>query len=240
MLDRSSSRPSSTSPLLDALEVLRERDFRGAAERATAWRAVSAAVTVFISDEREEDIRQDVLLTVAESVHRLRATTPGAAAAWLRTICRNHRAETYRRRSRTPFGHSVSMDIASIGAEPSLGVDAVPTIVDRFVARVASYLVRTESRPDLRERRLLQAIACVRRTVLEESIEELRPKIAPGAQNDLIAKWIERGRPLVIEVAEAEARDDEDAAWLYRPFAEAAARRRGDAGVPRPARRRPS
>ena len=240
MLARPSSSAASTTTLLDALEVLRDRDFRGAAARASAWRAVTAAVRMYLGDDKEEDIRQEVLLAIAESVHNLHATTPGAAIAWVRAICRNTRAETYRRRGRTPLGHAVTIDLVNLRAEPIPSVEMVPAIIESFIARVARHLERVEPCPRARERRLRQAIACVRRTVLDESIEELRPRVAPDATADLIAKWVERGRALVIEVANAEGRDDEDAAALFRPFADAAARRRADVGLPRLARRRPS
>lgn len=231
---------SSNSSLLDALRVLREGDIAQASRRAAAWHRVAVAIQMFLPRDQDEDLRQEVLIAVTEHAHALRATCPGGAAAWLRAVCRNHRAESYRALARNPLGYGVPLEQAPHASEPLPSLDVVPAIVDAFLLRVRSHLDQSEPRKALRERRYLHALATVRRTVLDESLEEVRAVVWPPATSELIAKWVERGRRVVIATVEAEQLTDPDAAALFEPFAEAARRRRRDAGLPRPSRRRPS
>lgn len=53
----------------------------------------------------------------------------------------------------------------------------------------------------------------------------------------LLAKWIERGRAVIVATIEAEREHDPDAADFFAPFATPALERRADAGQPRPDRR---
>jgi DNA-directed RNA polymerase specialized sigma24 family protein len=222
--------------LFDALAMLRD----GAEGRARdrAWTTVYRYVRRVLPDDRAADARQDALVAILESVDELRAASPGSAAGWVHSICRSRKIDAHRaacRRRAAPFDDTRT---PAGNAEPATpAVELAPHVVAAFLERVASHIVRTEGCPDVRARRRLQAAATLYRTALDESLSEIAMRLDTHVSLELLTKWVERGRTVVIETIEAERARDPDLADLFAPFAELAARRRVDAGILRPARR---
>lgn len=223
-----------TAEALDALTALRG----GGADalHADAWRTIAAYVRRVLPTRRDEDERQDALLAILESVHALHCTNGPSAAAWIRAICRNRLIDRHRRRGGRTF---VALDAPPVQLAEASGLPAelALTVVAAFAERIDEHLARVESRPSVRERRRAQAIAALRRTALDQSLPEIAMSLELSVSLTLLAKWVERGRAVIVATIEAERERDPDAADFFAPFAELALERRADAGKPRPGRR---
>jgi DNA-directed RNA polymerase specialized sigma24 family protein len=222
--------------LFSALGVLRFGAQEGAAERDRAWLTVVRETRRLLPTD--EDARQDALVSILESAAGLRATSAPRAAAWVRAVCRNGAIDGYRRRSTTRL---VPLDDASPSAQcedarPS-PPEAAEVVVHAFLDRVDLHLATRHASLELRRRRRTQALAALRRTALKESLSEIAASLGLAISLELLAKWIERGRAVIVAAVEADRLVDPDAAELFEPFADLARKRRADAGLPRPGRR---
>lgn len=228
-------RTARRAELYDALATLRDGAEGHARDRA--WTTVYRYIRRVLPDDRAADARQDALVAILESIDGLRAATPSSAVGWVHSICRSRRIDTHRatcRHRACPFEDG-STHAAT--AEPlSPAVEVAPLVVAAFLERVESHIARTEQSPEARARRRAQAAATLYRTALNESLSEIAMRLDAHVSPELLTKWVERGRSVVIETIEAEGARDPDVADLFEPFAELAARRRIDAGVPRPGR----
>lgn len=231
----------STDGVFAALVALGADDPLPIEERKTAWLAITTFVRRVLPADADADARQAALLAILESVKSLRATTPARAAAWVRVVCRNELIDLLRcgRGSRLTSLDDPADPIELDGATP-LSRDAAHRVVDAFVERIELHLRTRYADPVVRERRLVQALATLRRTALEESLPEIARHLDLTISLELLTKWIERGRKVIVDTVEADRVLDPDAADLFAPFADLARGRRADAGRRRPARRRAS
>ncbi len=222
--------------LFNALGVLRSRPPEGSGERDRAWLTLVRETRRLLPTD--EDARQDALVSILESASELRATSAPRAAAWVRAVCRNGAIDGYRRRSTTRL---VPLDDASPSAPCEDARPAPPEVaelvVHAFLDRVDLHLATRHASLELRRRRRTQALAALRRTALEESLPEIAASLGLAISLELLAKWIERGRAVIVSAIEADRLVDPDAAELFEPFADLARKRRADAGLPRPGRR---
>lgn len=202
--------------------------------RAQGWRAVTALAKRALPGCHDEDARQDALLRAFESVHALRATHGPGIAAWVRTICRHAAIARFRARR---VMH-VPLDLVEhqcAAVDPAWTSASVDIVIEHISNRIDTHVARMEPEGDRRERRRLQALVALRRTVMGESLDDVARALSLNLSDDLLAKWVERGRPvLVAALADADPEVEE----LYAGVAALAMRRRADAGRPRPLRRR--
>lgn len=202
-----------------------------------SWLVIECYVRRCLPEARDEDIRQNVLLTILVHAHTLRTNDPPGACAWVHAVCRSQLVNELRSRYRMRF---VSIDDAA-GRELLVAPRAIPPELAEPLLRSLDELVVRHVRErhgdaNARARRTAQARAAVRRLVLEETLPEVIA-IAPVSL-PLLAKWIERGRTVVLDAIDAERERDPDRAELFEPIATLMRKRRADAGKPRPARRK--
>jgi hypothetical protein len=238
----------SLEELYESLDRLRgSEDPRGFSHRSD-WSRVERFLQTTYPRGTEDDARQETLLSVLRNVSRMEATTPKQAAKWIGTIHRRKRVDELRAKKSDPLAKVRSGP--SDGDEHTDALERVPATEtlhlrsEHFAALLETVESKVEDSladetPLTRALRRVQARAALRRVLLDESADEIIPALGvPTPPNrDLLYKWIERGRPLVIAAlrcwAQAEPQDREVAEAL----AELMAERRADAGVPRPSRR---
>jgi DNA-directed RNA polymerase specialized sigma24 family protein len=173
-----------------------------------------------------------------ESMGTLRATSPASAAAWLRTVCRNQRVDAHRARH---LGRDAPFEEGSANAstgEPAPSVELAERVLDAFVARIDAYLATASFRPDWRARRRVQGVVALRRLALEETLPEIAQRLGLDVSSDLLTKWVERGRAVILATIAHDRVHEPDVADFFAPLQELALERRADAGRPRPGRRR--
>lgn len=239
------ARPREPSPrareLFHALSALRAATHPAGPENAPHWAVVDRYVraVVRVHGPEADDDRQDVLLAIVAHAPAMRAETPVSAAAWVRTICHRVRVDRFRGRARK---RHISIDdpdrpIHLVAPEPTQR-----DLLDDVLADIEARLLARPGAPEGRERtrrlRTLQARAAIRRLVLGENTGAIARALGRPASADLISKWVERGRGVLIGAISRLTASEPDAAELYAPLVDLATRRRADHGVPRPARRR--
>jgi DNA-directed RNA polymerase specialized sigma24 family protein len=222
--------------LFGALVQLRESPSSPNGGASHAWDVVVRHVHRMLPTDCEDE-RQAALLAVLESVGALRATSPASAAGWVRTICRNHRVDAHRARH---VGRDKSYDDgrAHSTGEPDLPAELAERVLDAFALRVDAHLERSLLRPATRARRRTQAMVALRRLALEETLPEIAEHLSLDVSLDLLTKWVERGRAVVLATIAHDREREPDVADFFAPLAELALERRADAGRPRPERRR--
>ncbi|MEK7384525.1 MAG: hypothetical protein AAB262_14740 [Elusimicrobiota bacterium] len=230
-----------TRELFQALAALRSTPNPPSVENARHWAVVDRYVRVAIGGRGPdaEDDRQDVLLAIVAHASAMRAETPVSAAAWVKAICHRVRAdrERGRRRARHVSIDDLDQRVQLAGSE-CVCPDLVEAVLASFEAEVVVHLTVPIGAARRRDLRLLQARMAIRRLALGESHGAIARVLGCPASADLVSKWVERGRAVVASTVSGLAASDPDAAALYAPFAELAALRRSDHGVPRPSRRR--
>lgn len=230
---RDAGRRRQVDELHEALTQLRSYDSQGP-QSARAWAVVEREARRLLP--KDPDARQDALVAIYESVHTVRAPSPPSAAAWLRAVCRNRLVDGLRRRR---GGRSLdSGDPAALGEEPLPVREAASAVIAAFLARVEVFLASKHPVGNCRSRRRLHAIVALRRIALEQPLAEIAHDLGLSVTDDLLAKWVERGRAVIVATVAHDRVVDPDAAELFAPFAELALTRRADAGRPRPNRRR--
>jgi len=135
---------------------------------------------------------------------------------------------------RSPLDRVVAADPAA----PSKQV--LEAFLERLLEEVDRHLEETVRSPVKRLGDLKRAEAAVESLVYERSADEIREVLDPGASRELVYKWVERGRAILLAgvdrcIALAEEPEEKDGLEALRAIIET---RRKDAGKPRPTRRK--
>ncbi len=223
--------------LFTAIAAIRCEPSDSAATRA-AWRQVDRYVRRIAPRAADDDLRQDILVSIIHGVRSLRADDAVGAAAWVRSVFRSRRADEYRRHQalRPTWGEPGRQPEPAARASIPHGV--AERVLAAFDERIERFLAESPRKASVRERRRVQAQAALRRVVLEQSLPEIRASLDRDISLQLLAKWIERGRAILVATVEHDRTTDPDLAEFFAPIAQLALERRADAGVPRPARRK--
>jgi DNA-directed RNA polymerase specialized sigma24 family protein len=239
--------------LLGALTRLRDAA-RGTALRDLAreradWRIVETLVkrTRAAQGADGDDVLQETLLAIARHVADLDARDAGAAVAWCTRIASHKKIDLARARVRE--GQKVEARDPEVDVVDLLERDDGHAIDDRALAvlieGIDDAIVRHVDGLGIasaaeRQLKRTQARATLHRVMGAET-DQLRSVLAlePTFGSDRLAKWVERGRPLLLAVVERLAWDHEgnarDVLFSLRDLVLA---RRVDAGVARPKRRK--
>lgn len=226
--------------LLHALTTLRNGDPMPHRRRDHAWKVVIRHVRQVLPGNRSEDDRQDALLAIFGAVGTLRATTPGRATAWVRTICRNRAIDHQRTRRPGTMSLHDSDRQRGLAKQDPLPAELAHVVVAAFIERIDEHLAGGELPDAIRARRRAQALAAIYRLALEESLPEISSRLDLDISLVLLTKWIERGRAVVLDVVEADRARDPDLADFFAPFVDLVLEQRADAGLPRRGRRVPA
>lgn len=240
--------PRAVSPwardLFVALAALRDSDLALAhPANEKHWRTLYRSLRPLFAREGPdgEDDCQEIMVALTSSLGSMRPDTPLRAAAWLRALRANIRADRLRvRGKRAALGLDDLERPVHVASRDPVPFDRLDGVLAAFEAAVAAELARSEPSHERRATVHLQARATVRRLVLDESTTAIARSLGRDASSDLVSKWIERGRAVVLRTVAVMREHDPDAAELYEVLAELAATRRIDAGRPRPERRRPA
>ena len=227
--------------LFQALAALRLSRDPASAENAGHWAVVDRYVRVAVGEQTVDaaDVSQDVMLVIVMHVTSMRADNPISAAAWVKTICRRVSVDRFRCR---PRARHVSIDdpargIQLVAPEPTRR-ELVDAVLAAFETRTAMDIDASKRAAHTRELHALQARAAIRRLALGESTSVIARSLGRPVSADLVSKWVERGRGVLLATISRFSELDPEVADLYAPLADLAARRRVDHGVPRPGRRR--
>lgn len=184
-----------------------------------------------------EDRVQEVMVAILLSIQNLRAMEPLGACAWIRTICRHALIDAARRsRPTLPFWEDRQYDRVENETERT-PFEQLEAVIASFEDLVAEYLA-TKPRQRWTALRKRQAHVALHRLVLGQSTERIIEGLDVPVSRCTLWKWTERGRAVLIETVAWLHEIDEELGELYAVIAETAARRRRDAGLPRPERRR--
>ena len=225
--------------LTDAFTLLRHAP-SGTRTHAIAWRAIDGYVRSCFPRDRDEDVRQEVLLTVALHLGREHGAEIRNAGAWLHVIHRSKRIDEYRA-ARRVRAESIAdaVGVRELGLTPTVPRELAELVVAAFLERVEAFLADTVAHVHIRALRRAQCLAALRRVGLGDTLPDIAEHLALDGSMDLVAKWIERGRAVIVGTVEHDRTNDRDLADFFEPLAELARERRSDAGLPRPGRRKP-
>lgn len=241
---RRALRYAKSVPLFDALCALRDAHDVRDPSLAGAWRIVDDAVRERVQAnahgfvELVEDAHQVAMIEVAASVHRLRATRPNEASGWLFELCRARTLDAIRTEHRHQLRRDVQVELDGLSGE--VPIATIPPDVDLLWSVLLPHieaLARAEPDP---ARRMRTSAATFLRVVDELEADEIAQRIAPEASREVLYKWVERGRPMLLAAIarwRVAARGDIERS-VAAQLAELVGVRRADAGVERPARRR--
>jgi hypothetical protein len=209
---------------------------REAGRDPEAWLVIERHVRRALPRRTDEDMRQNALLAIVVYARTMGASDAAGARAWLHAVCRSQLVNELRTRYRVRL---VSVDHVSVRSHivaPTVPRAELAENVLRWLDELIVRHARTRSRDaNSTAKKIAQARAAIRRVVLEETLPDIMA-IEP-ASLPLVAKWIERGRKVVLDAIDAERAVDPDGADLLEPIAALMRRRRADAGKPRPERR---
>ncbi len=232
--------------LRDAARGARARDL--SAERRD-WRAVE----VFVRRSRVsqgqdgDDVVQEALLSIARHVAELDARDPGAVVAWCTRIARHKKIDLTRMRARegervaTPDDEPSAVDRLERDDGQPIDDRALTSLLEGIETGIAVHVdgLKIGSASE-RQLKRMQARATLHRVMGTETAE-LRGLLGlePSFGSDRLAKWVERGRPLLVAVLERLAWDQDDTArGVLFALRDAVLARRADAGQARPERRK--
>ncbi|MBZ0121637.1 MAG: hypothetical protein K8H88_31865 [Sandaracinaceae bacterium] len=225
-----------------ALAALRDSDLALAhPANEKHWRTLYESLRPVFAREGPDgdDDCQEVMVALTSSLGSMRAETPARAAAWLRAVRANIRTDRLRTRAKRS---ALSLDDLErpvhVASRDPVPFDRLDAVLAAFEAAIRKELERIEPSPERRASAQLHAHATVRRLVLGESTTSIARSLGGDASGDLVSKWIERGRAVVLRTVAVMREHDPDTADLYDVLADLAATRRADAGRPRPERRR--
>lgn len=243
----------------EALNALRAADDSSAPRLTWAWEAVMRALHALSRQSRiataadREDARQEAFLKVQRAVRDLKAETPPAAVAWLRTIYDRVLYDLFRARQRRG---EILEPLARGDDRPSRleqtpaprqedarihDLSALQTFEEALLDAVEDYVARTV-KVQHREQALLKAHLAYRKVVKREPTEALQRE-AGDVSLQTLYQWTRRGRaqvllPAVLAWLEA-LRPDTDAHDFASELATILrGADRADAGQERPARRK--
>lgn len=234
------------APLSPPVANVAEAVFAARASAATAhpstWRTIGAYAARVIQRESPgievEDVVQDTLVAVFERAAQARDEGPAAARAWVATVARNKAIDVgRRRRARGRRARGVDLE--------ELALPELPTWLARaqlvgLLAGVEAAIATAEPLHANGDRRTLRAQmrATLARVLGASSAAEVREaaRLPADVSDELVWKWIERGREPLLELLGAIGTRSEavDAVGALRVMVDD---RRSDAGVPRPSRR---
>ncbi|MFO0686206.1 MAG: sigma factor [Sandaracinus sp.] len=244
---------TTSDELYRALGRLRDAA-RGVAQRDRVreladWRSVET----FLRRSRSavgpdhDDVVQDALVSIAKHVGTLEADEPGAAVAWVTRIVRHkkidHARMRVRRLDRVVLDEAEASALDRLERDDGRAVDerALGMLVEVVEEGLTAYVATLSLPAHEAHLRRLQARATLHR-VLGESVADLRAILAldESVGVDRLSKWVERGRPTLDAALERMIPAHEaEAATVLEALREAVRARRSDAGLSRPARRKP-
>lgn len=242
--------------LFAALVALRDSQRPLSPEHDARWDVIDAWLRASHRPKTtdDEDAIQETLLAIARGIRGMHAASPREAASWIATIHRHNRITAVRNAQRNA-AHRLR-ERAGAEQPPDLDErfagDGTPVLRgdlhERFVAEIEEaidvYVAEAEPNPKFRHLRRLQALAAFRKLVLEENAETVAAALAEGELPgvDRIYKWVERGRPILLEAIARWAEQHDGWAWPASEIQEAIRARveprRVDWGRPRPERRK--
>ena len=241
--------------LLGALMRLRDAA-RGTAIRDLArersdWRVVETLLrrTRPTQGVDGDDVLQETLIAIARHVGELDARDAGSAVAWCTRIASHKRIDLARARAREApraearEGEPDVIDLLERDDGHPLDDRALTLLIDGIddaIVRHVDGLGITSAQE--RQLKRTQARATLHRVMGAET-DQLRSVLAlePSFGSDRLAKWVERGRPLLLAVLERLAWDHEgDARAVLLSLRDLVLTRRVDAGIARPERRKPT
>lgn len=234
--------------LYAALDALRHTADVHAKAHASAWRTVMR----FVQGIRpiDTDAQQETLLRIARNVSTFAGQSTGEAVRWVKTIHTRKNIDAVRKESRDLVAKNLdrarSDDDAPATVEslPAAEAPHSPTALIAFqehvLARVDARLIETV--PNDAARRHLRrtwARAAYLRLVHELDSDSIVRELGvpESTSKDLISKWVERGRAVLVETLEAWAADD-DRKLAADTLLELVQERRSDAGKSRIHRRK--
>lgn len=219
---------------------------QSAPELRPAWAVLDARVRRYVrAVGRREDVQQDALVRVLRNVHACAAASPNAADRWVERVVRSTEIDAARAARVEPveialrgrgrqYARHLDVEVFPCGSVP---LDAPEQLIRELEAALDRHLAATVR--DVRERAAhrLHARARLHRK-LGASVDGVRRALAWGhvLSDDLVSKWIERGRgPLDGAVRVWIDDDPEGRAGIGRTLRARFGERRGDAGIARAA-----
>lgn len=242
-------------PLFEHLSALRDATDPSDPSHDRRWREVATWLAAAYPGRHQEveDARQEALIGLTRYVPTMRAETPLEAAKWVLTIVRRKRVDGIRVGTRDPVRQALR-------AEPShtdrsllelIAADEAPSdaagMLERLITTVIEHVQAAleAAPPAKRLLRTTQARAALLRLVYDADAEAIAEALGHGEplSRDRVYKWVERGRPVVVEGLDhwersLAAEEREEAGPVIEALREIVLERRADAGKPRPARRK--
>ena len=236
--------------LFAALSRLRELP-EGEANRARGeWRIIERWLRANeLRGRDQDDVHQETLIAIARRVGRLEAEHAGAAVRWINTIRKRKFIDLIRHESRSPArlglrrvsSDEVPSPVDLLERDDARPVDpeALELLVESVELAIGDYVDSAYTNAVDRQLRRLQGRAVLHR-VLGHDLAGIRAALAlgPDLGDDRIYKWVERGRPVLLEaLARMREGASEQGLEIVDVLSGLAAERRVDAGRPRVARR---
>jgi DNA-directed RNA polymerase specialized sigma24 family protein len=235
------------TPILTALRRIAACNDTGSDRRRVErdWRTVYAhlahAYPCRKAGDRADELLQNAALKVLRSVRGMTADTEAGARAWLARVLNNAYHDQLRALIRERHRRS-EREVESLQS----GADRLQEerldheqLGHRLLHFVETELDAMKGGPIQRRKAELQARAALLRVREGEDTETIRGSLGePDISDDLVNKWVERGRPIVLRgldrwLKQAGELEKDDVRALHKLFS----LRRRDAGKPRPGRR---
>ena len=234
--------------LYAALDELRCAEDLHAKKHTNAWRVVM----LFVQALRpvDPDAQQETLLRIARNAKTFAGESPGEAVRWVKTIHTRKSIDAVRKESRDLVaksldrgraddeGPSVVETIAAAPLAPSHG--ALLLFQEELLMRVDAMLLRTVPEDSARRHlRRTWARTSFLRLVHELDSDAIVHELSLPAttSKDLISKWVERGRAVLLETL-ADWPADSDSVLAAQALEGVVGERRKDAGRARVGRRK--
>jgi DNA-directed RNA polymerase specialized sigma24 family protein len=183
------------------------------------------------------------MFKVIRGVENLRARGEPGAQQWLNTIIRNAFTDHIRALRGGP-SRAGDTDVEGIGA-PATSDDEqlireARYIREGFEERLTLFVEKMPLRPLQRLKALLHARAVALRVLDGAGSAEIRSALdEPDVSEDVINKWVQRGRPVVLKMLDQWQQEaDEQQLRIIENLRVQFGKRRSDAGKPRPGRRK--
>lgn len=236
--------------LYAALDALRHAVDVHAKALAPAWRTVM----MFVHGIRpiDPDAQQETLLRIARNVSTFAGQSPGEAVRWVKTIHTRKNIDAVRKESRDLVAKNLDRTrgdeetpatvetLASPAPAPS--ARALAAFQERVIERVDAFLLHTVPNDSARRHlRRTWARAAYLRLVHEFDSDSIVRELGvpTSTSKDLISKWVERGRAVLVETLSDWDADDDDK-LAAEALTELVQGRRSDAGKARIHRRKSS
>lgn len=196
------------------------------------------------------DVTQEVVINLLNTPRRFEGDTDGAAVSYLKRATRNviigrGRRDDVRPKASDqpnvddPYAHIIIADDSeelTWDDQAALLEDLLDRVrgeVDERIADSGKSALHRQSASNHAEATLMARVRNM------DSTEIARDLGVPDTKSDTIAKWVERGRQSVLDAIDALARDaPADESQALAKLRELVAKRRKDAGVARPGRKR--